>query len=204
MADAQNILVDAVVKQEFEWLLLLEDDVVLPPQAFILFNEYMRARKIPVVSGLYFLKTEPTEPLVYRGRGTSCYDKFKIGDLVWVDAVPTGCLLIHHSLLKIMHEESLDYQTGNGVSVKKVFETPAKVWVDPETNQSASGMGTSDIYWCDRVMKEDVLRRAGWKQIAKRKYPFLIDTRIFCKHIDLTTGVQYPQRIPNLHLSVCA
>ena len=192
VADAQNILVQATLQGDFQWLLLHEDDVVLPPDAFVTLNSYMKKEDIPVVSGLYYLKSSPPEPLMYRGRGNSCYDKWKLGDLVWVDGVPTGCLLIHSSILKVMYEESEDYMTGNGVKCKKVFETPAKVWHDPETNTSRVATGTSDIYWCDRVMREDVLRRAGWKKIGKRKWPFLVDTRIYCRHVDLTTGRMYP------------
>lgn len=32
----------------------------------------------------------------------------------------------------------------------------------------------------------------GWKKIAKKEFPFLVDTNIFCKHIDLTSGKTYP------------
>lgn len=191
VADAQNLLVQATLREDFQWLFLHEDDVVLPPDCFLRLNEYMRNEKIPVVSGLYYIKGSPSEPLVYRGRGNSCYTKFKLGDLVWADGVPTGCLLIHSSILKVMWDDSENYITGNGQPCKKVFETPAKVWFDPETGPKGT-VGTSDLYWCDRVMKENVLERAGWKKIAKRKNPFLIDTRIYCKHIDLTTGRQYP------------
>jgi hypothetical protein len=66
------------------------------------------------------------------------------------------------------------------------------VWVDPETNALSTQAGTSDLHWCDKVIKNDVLGRAGWKKIAKKRYPFLVDTNIFCKHIDLTTGRTWP------------
>ena len=91
-----------------------------------------------------------------------------------------------------MSEASESYMTAFGKGVKKVFETPAKSWQDPETGMSKSASGTSDIYWCDRVIKEGWLKKTGWGKIAKKKYPFLVDTNIFCKHIDLTTGKMYP------------
>jgi hypothetical protein len=188
VADAQNIIVDVAINQEFEWVFLLEDDVVLPVDAFLQLNEYMKKGDVPVVSGLYHLKNSPSEPLVFRGRGNSCYSKFKIGEKVWADGVPTGCLLVNCKVLKIMHQEAEEYQTGNGQKVKKVFETPAKVWMDPETNSLNMQCGTSDLNWCDRVMKGDVLRRAGWKKISEQKWPFLVDTKIHCGHIELNTG----------------
>ena len=76
--------------------------------------------------------------------------------------------------------------------VRKVFETPTKVWFDPETSQFASQTGTSDLYWCDRVIKDKVLERTGWKKLANKKYPFVIDTSIFCRHIDISSGIQHP------------
>lgn len=192
VADAQNILTQTAVEQNFEWMLLLEDDVCMPANAFLIYNEYMKKGDTPVVSGLYYLKTSPSEPLIYRGRGNGPYENFKIGDLVWADGVPTGCLLIHCSILRLMWEESEWYVTGNNVKVKKVWETPAKVWFDPETHNARFAAGTSDLYWCDRVRNENILEKSGWKKIAKKKYPFLVDTNIFCRHVDLSTGVQYP------------
>jgi len=192
VAEAQNIAVHVAVEQNFEWLLLHEDDVILPLDAYSTLNIHMREAKYPIISGLYYLKGYPTEPIIYRGRGNGPFTKFKIGDKVWVDGVPTGCLLIHESIFRLMWKESIMYEAAKGTLVKKVFETPSKVFRDPETGLYKGECGTSDLYWCDRVMKENVLKRAGWKDIAKKQYPFLVDTNIFCKHIDFASGTQYP------------
>lgn len=192
VADAQNLGCQGLIERDFEWLLLWEDDVIPPLDAFIQLNEYMRDGKIPVVSGLYFLKSFYSEPLLYRGLGNSCYTKFKIGDKVWADGVPTGFLLIHSSIIKLMWDESEEYKTLGGTVTRKIFETPAILEHDPVTNTYAGASGTSDITWCHRVINEKVLARAGWSKIGRKKYPFLCDTNIFCKHIDLLTGKQFP------------
>ena len=194
VAEAQNVIIQSAVEQDYEWVFFLEDDVILPANAFLILNEYMKKGDIPVVSGLYYLKSQPSEPLVYRGRGNSCYDKFKLGDKVWVDGVPTGCLLIHRSIFKLMWDESPEYTVSMQKVVRKVFETPARVWTDPETNTQLCAAGTSDLFWCDRIMREKVLERAGWKKLAKQRYPFLVDTNLFCRHIDINTGLQYPMK----------
>ena len=172
--------------------LLNEDDTCLPPDAFIRFNEYMRKADIPVVSALYYTKSQPSEPLVYRGRGNSFYGDWKPGDLVWCDGVPTGALLIHASILRKMWDESPEYMVGNQVT-RKVFETPAKMWFDPQSGQFQTLVGTSDLYWCDRVMSGDYLKKAGWGKFAEEHMPnpFLVDTAIFARHID-QTGVSFP------------
>ena len=192
VAEAQNIIVDLAVRENFQWVFFLEDDVVLPVDAFIRLNEYMKSEEFPIVSGLYYIKCSPTEPLVYRGRGNSCFADFKLGERVWADGVPTGCLLVNTKVLKIVYDESEEYVVSSGQKVRRVFETPAKAWVDPETNAISMQAGTSDLNFCDKVIKGDVLGRAGWKKIAKKKYPFLVDTQIFCRHIDLTSGQMWP------------
>ena len=201
VADAQNFGCEEVVKKNYEWMLLWEDDVMPPSDAFLRLNRYMMAveqnqgERIPVVSGLYFTKGLYSEPILYRGSGNGCFRNFKIGDKVWADGVPTGFLLIHSSLIKLMWEESEQYESLGKRVTRKVFETPSKVYKDPKTGAVlATGSGTSDLHWCKRVIEEKVLERAGWPKIARRKYPFLCDTNIFCRHIDLTSGAQYPTK----------
>jgi len=190
VADAQNLIVREVIEKDFEWLLLLEDDTIPPEDLFIKLNHYMKEEPTPVVSGLYFTKSVPSEPLVYRGRGTGAYTNFKMGDKVWCDGVPTGCLLIHHSILKAMWDESPEYMV-NGHTTRRVFETPVRSWVSPEGDVNTI-MGTSDLDWCTRVMEGGYFKKAGWPAYQKKKFPFLIDSSIFCRHTT-PDGVQFPQ-----------
>jgi hypothetical protein len=180
--DAQNMIVKHLVEGDFEWLLLIEHDTCPPPDAFIRFNQYMREEKVPVVSGLYYTRSRPSEPLVYRGRGTGAYTDFKIGDAVWCDGVPTGCLLIHGGILREMWKESPEYAI-RGVVTRRVFDTPRLVYQDSNGNSFAQS-GTSDLEWCTRVMKGEFFEKAGWKKYQVMQYPFLVDTNIFCRHIN--------------------
>ncbi len=190
--NAQNLIVKALLEGDYEWLLLIEHDNILPPDAFIRFNAHIRDASVPIVSGLYYTRSEPSEPLVFRGRGTSFYPDWEFGDLVWVDGVPTGVLLVHHSILKAMWDEAEEYQVGNQFT-RRVFDTPRRLWFDPASQQYHTNVGTTDLQWCTDVIQGDYLRKAGWGEFADEhpKYPFLIDTNIFCKHID-PDGRQYP------------
>ncbi|MFX0210473.1 MAG: hypothetical protein ACFFDT_31125 [Candidatus Hodarchaeota archaeon] len=190
VADARNIIVKDVVEGGFEWLLQIDHDVQLPPLFFVHMNEYMIEGKIPVVTGLYFTKSRPAEPLVYRGRGNGYYSKWKIGDKVWVDGHGMGMTLIHGDLLRAMYAESEEYNAF-GQKVRKVFETPQKVFYDPESKTFNTQTGTEDLAWCSRVMREGWMEKSGWKRYAKRKYPFLVDTRLFGWHLDMS-GTRYP------------
>ena len=198
VAEAQNIIVQRAVEQKAEWLLLIEQDNVLPIDAFVKFNQYMIKGDIPVISGLYFTKSVPPEPMIYMGPGKGYYDKWKMGDKVWAWGVPTGSLLIHMSIIKKVWEESPEYNAG-GLMVRRVFETPAKVWFDETTGNMRSETGTSDLAWCDRVIKGKFFEKAGWPKYQKMKYPFLCDTSIFVKHID-DQGRQWPLEVPKQYL----
>jgi len=141
------------------------------------------------------MSSVPPEPMVYRGRGNHYFRDWKLGDKVWVDGVPTGQLLIHGSLLKVMYDDSPDYSTGNGQHARRVFNNPAQSWFNEETGAQETLVGTSDLDWCTRVIKDDYLTKAGFPHIARKKYPFLIDTDIFCKHIE-KDGRQFPLEFP--------
>lgn len=192
IADAQNLIVKEAIEKKFEWLLLIEDDTCPPPDAFIRFNEHIRHNTAPVISGLYYTKSEPSEPLLYRGRGNSFYDDWELGDKVWVDGVPTGMLLIRVKLLEEMWKDSPEYITANGgQKTRRVFHFPEEVWFDEKTDTFNTLVGTSDLDWCTRVIEGDYIAKAGYPKIAKKQYPLLCDTAIFAKHIT-PEGKVYP------------
>ncbi len=192
--DAQNLMVKKVVEEGYEWVLLIEDDNILPPDAFIRFNEYINEATIPMVSGLYFVKSTFAEPILYRGRGNSHFRDWKLGDRVWCDGVPTGALLIHSSLLKAAWKESEEYMIM-GEKTRRVFEQPNRIWYDEVSGGIIGKGGTTDLNWCSRLMEDGLFEKAGWPKFQKMQYPFLVDTRIFVRHIG-KDGVQWPIAVP--------
>jgi hypothetical protein len=99
--------------------------------------------------------------------------------------------MIHNSILRAMADESEVYEPRKGMLVKKVFSTPSKVWYDPESRTWFTATGTEDLKFCADIVEKDIFKKAGWPAYSKKKYPFLIDTSIYCKHID-EAGIQYP------------
>lgn len=192
VADARNIIATKAVEEDFKWLFFIDHDTILPPTTILTWNDRMEKEDVPVWSGLYFTRSVPSEPLVYRGRGNSYYRGWNLGDKVWVDGLPMGCTVISVSILKALYDESETYEI-KGLQVKKIFETPAKTWYDPETHSWFNTTGTEDLTFCTRVMKDNIFKKAGWPKYQKKKYPFLIDTKIFCRHIDFN-GIQYPSQ----------
>lgn len=199
LADAQNLMAKYVVEGDYQWIIYIEHDNILPPDAFVRFNQYINEQKVPVVSGLYFTKAEITEPLIYRGKGTSYFGDWKMGDKVWADGIPFGFRLEHAGLVKAAWENSEEY-TVNGVVTRRVFKQPGAIWYDEEKGGMVSTGGTTDLAWCARIMEEKLFEKAGWPEYQKMKYPFLVDTNIFVKHIDQNGNI-YPRSIPGKFVS---
>ena len=191
VADARNIIASECVESDFLWLLFIDHDVILPAGTLLKLNQRMLKAEIPMWSGLYFCKSVPSEPLVYRGRGNSYYTDWKLGDEVWVDGIPMGCTLIHSSILKVLYGESEEYDVGGGKIVRKIFETPSKTFHDPESGGWFNSGGTEDLTLCSRIINDKIMGKAGWDKYEDMDFPFMIDTNIFCKHIDFD-GRQYP------------
>lgn len=194
VADAENLIAKAVVEQDFEWLLFIEHDNVLPPKALLKINDYMLKGDIPVVGGLYFTKSVPPEPMIYRDRGRGYYTDWKLGDKVWAQGIPFGFTLIHGDIIRELWKDSPEYVV-NGTITRRVFHAPNEVNLDPESQGMWSEMGTSDLAWCKRVKEGNYFAKAGFPKIQAKENPFLIDTTIFVKHIT-EKGEIFPLALP--------
>ena len=193
VAEARNIIVDRAIKENYKWVFFIDHDVCLPYNTLQLLNEYMREGAIPIVGGLYFTKGVPSEPLTYRGYGTSFYNKWKIGDKVWLTGMGLGCNLIHVDLFKSIAEDCEEYRVQSGLTVKRIFETPSTAFIDPETGALQRSTGTEDLHFYKRLKAGNHYKKAGFPHIQRKKYPILCDTRIFCTHISMD-GIRYPSQ----------
>jgi hypothetical protein len=193
VADARNIICHVAMEQGFEWLLFIDSDVILPPHCFRTMNNYMQKNDIPVVFGLYFTKSDPSEPLVYRGSGTGYFRDFKLGDKFWVSGIGMGCTLIKVDILRAMAGDTVEYLAGGTTKVHKIFDTPQMIWTDPEQCSVRTLQGTEDLAWCTRVVEGEYFAKAGYPKIQKRKYGFLCDSSVTCLHIR-EDGQRFPQR----------
>ena len=200
VAEARNVIVNEFINRKFEWLFFIDHDVLIPHDCFVRINEWIHdyGHKFPIICGLYFAKASSPEPLIYRGRGNSYYKDWRMGDKVQVDGIPMGCTLIHQSVLKAMWDDAPEYVAGSAGKIRKVFDTPAGVYHDPETGMNYGYAGTEDLAWCNRIITGKYLAKAGWPKLQQEKYPFLMDTGMFCWHIT-EGGERYPLFVPKRH-----
>ena len=99
---ARNAAVEHMIKKGFTRLMFIDDDVILPADSY----ERLAAHGQDIVSGLYYRRTPPIQPVAMRWQdGKSVYiGGFKAGEMVEVDLVGAGCLLIHRRVFETMPE----------------------------------------------------------------------------------------------------
>lgn len=199
IVDAENLSAKVLVEGNFDWFLSWEDDNLPPLNALVKVNEYIIKNDVPIVSGLYFTKSVPPEPILYRGTGQGYYADWKLGDKVWVDGVPFGFNLISGKIIKALWDESPEYVV-NGTVTRRVFDCPSESYLDPLSGGWMSASGTSDLAWCKRIINDNIFEKAGWPKYKNKENPFLVDTSIFVKHIDRQDGTQYPIGLPKAFL----
>lgn len=192
VADAENIIAHNFVKGDWEWLLFIESDNVLPPGTLVALNEYMITKKVPVVGALYFTKSVPPEPMIYRKLGQGYYADWKLGEKVWCSGLPFGCTLIHGSIIRELYKQAPEYKIGEN-TYRRVFKNPEELMVADDGFGLVSG--TTDLNFCKEVKEKGIFEKAGWPEYQKMEHPFLVDTRIFVKHID-NDGIQHPVALP--------
>jgi hypothetical protein len=83
----------------FEWLFFLDDDVLCPHDTIL----RLMSHKKKIISGVYYRRNSPIVPVMLRDvptGGRQWVTDYKIPDLMQVDYVGAGCLLIHRDVLK--------------------------------------------------------------------------------------------------------
>jgi hypothetical protein len=191
VANARNLIANRAVAEGAEWVFFIDHDVLLPPGTLIKMDKYMHDAKYPIVSGLYFTKGKPAEPLVYRGMGTGYLRGWKLGKPVWVTGTGLGCTIINVKMFKAFSRHCEDYTIGGETKLKRFFRSPCAMVFDEEAHTFSSVMGTEDLDFYHRIYNSGCYKDAGWPTIQKKKNPILVDTTIFCRHID-NSGKQYP------------
>ena len=97
---AREKLAEMAIALRADYLIFVDDDVIIPPNAIAkLCNLADEGRDI--VAGVYYSKQIPPQPLVFKGRGTGSYKKWKIGEIIEdADGVGMGLTLIKTEILK--------------------------------------------------------------------------------------------------------
>ena len=180
--EAYNMILDSAKKGNHEYVLLKEEDTLMPAHGFVsLYRKLKYNSDIFAVSGVYPRKdgSDPS-PFFYRGNGRSSYLDWKWGEFFEVSGVPFGCLLLRTADLEKMDEFVNDVEIadcpepGKSTVVKEYCHSDA--WVEGEDG-SVTKMISQDLYF------SGVARKAGLS--------LFVDASVNCTHLDIVTGKKY-------------
>ena len=141
---AREMLAEKAVEIGAKYLWFVDDDTVPPPNSlrrllYVLENY----PEVMAIGGVYVTKTDPPQPVLFRGPGVGSYWKWKKGDIFEVTSIGAGCLLIN----------------------TKVFETIPKPWFEwqetiMDSSETPYSLVSEDISFCNKV------RAAGYMVFA--------------------------------------
>ena len=91
-------IAEYAVENGADWVLYLDDDVIFPPNTLL----QLLSRNKDIVGGVYWSKSEPPVPLMFRGHMRGSYMDWHAGDFIRIDAMGDGLTLIKTKVFKAM------------------------------------------------------------------------------------------------------
>ncbi len=100
VSTARDELVQEAIKLGTEYLIFIDDDVIIPPDTITKLINIADQEK-DIVAGVYYSKQIPPEPLIFKGRGTGCFKNWEIGEIIDdIDGVGMGLTLLKTAIFK--------------------------------------------------------------------------------------------------------
>ena len=171
VGQAYNDMVKAILENpelsSCRYLMTIEDDTLVPPDAALKLCESIEAGPFDGVGGMYWTKGDFNMPMIYGDPA----EYARTGRLEFRPLDPTPALAAGNSLI-----ECNGIANGCTLFRMQAFRDVPAPWFQTLSDPSVGAM-TQDLYWCRKA------RLAG-----KR---FAVDMRVKCGHVDWKTGIVY-------------
>lgn len=160
IAEARNEIVQFALDQGAHYIFWLDDDVIAPGDAFLKMYNHQK----DIVNGVYWSKSNPPMPLLFRNHLEGPYWDWHIGDFIEIDAAGNGLTLVKTDVYRKISETvggpwySTDYSSFPGIN-------------------SSPANNTEDLYFYAKA------RKAGYKIWA--------DTSIQAFHYEKNSQILY-------------
>ena len=159
VGEARNVFAEHAIASDCKYIFFWDEDVACPPHSIPeLVYKMEHHPEAAVIGGVYCLKREPSEPLLFRGNGNGPYWDWKAGEFFEVSGIGMGCTLVR----------------------TEVFRDLKKPWFKTEFNYERMLDGTAgleswteDLWFCQRITDTE-----KWKIYA--------DASLLCTHYDMT------------------
>ena len=161
IADARNEIVEYALSAGANYIYWLDDDVIAPPDAFLKLYRHQK----DIVNGVYWSKSNPPMPLLFRGHLDGPYYNWHVGDVIEIDAAGSGLTLVKTDVYRKITKElggpwySVEYGSF------------------PGQTEGGAINNTEDLYFYWKAKK------AGYKIWA--------DTSVQAHHFDKMSNVMY-------------
>jgi hypothetical protein len=161
---ARESFAEQAIAQGCKYIFFWDEDVACPPQSVPeLIYRMEHTPDAAVCGGVYCLKTDPPQPLVFRGNGNGGVWDWKAGEFFEASGVGMGCTVVR----------------------TEVFKDLKKPWFKTEFNYEKAMDGkagveswSEDLWFCKRVTDTN-------------KWKVYIDGSIICSHYDFDTLRKY-------------
>lgn len=142
---ARNALAETAIENKAKYILFIDDDTAPPSFTIRRLMQILDTEKdAAIAGGIYFTKSVPPMPVVFKEEGEGPHWRWKFGDVFDCSGLGTGCMMIR----------------------TEVFDHIEKPWfktVDEQEEVAAGPKYTKindDLYFCKKV------RDAGYRIIA--------------------------------------
>lgn len=103
VAQAKQDLAERAIAHGCQFVFFADDDTIPPPDALMKMIQLWRMdSKYKIINGVYWSKSEPPLPLIFKGSFEGSYLDWKMGDLVEADGAGAGCTFIDTEVFKNM------------------------------------------------------------------------------------------------------
>ena len=162
IAEARNELMEQAIASNCDFIFMLGDDVLAPPETITaMLTRMWDNPQIAMVTGMYWTKGWPTQPYIWRNMQRGPYMDWKHGEFFQLDFAGCDCLMIRLSpTMKALGPEW--------------FSTE---WTWEGTDEIIPILSTEDFYFYTKA------RKAGLE--------IWCDTNIQCLHEDRQSGIRF-------------
>lgn len=128
---ARNIIANALLNSDFDWLLFLDSDHTFEPDLL----KKLMARDKEIVGAQYFMRIPPYAPVCGKINSEGKPTSVLIKEFSEVDGIGMGATLIHRSVFEKIERPWFEFIGEKGEDIvfcEKAKEAGFKIWCDPD------------------------------------------------------------------------
>lgn len=160
--NARNYLVNYALQNDIEWILFLDDDILMPNNAPIILYDSCIKNNIDVISGFYYRKQkEKIANWTHIENGVATVPKIEEGKILecnWL--IPTGCMLINTRVFSKLEKPYFNMlvEENGKVSVGedcyftiKLNKSGIKTYIHGDVKCGHVDFESDLVYWGDKI-----------------------------------------------------